>query len=147
MKKLITDELIENKMEKLGLLHAGKMDSDDMLKCLKDEYYFEITHNLTDYDNAQIHFYSETTADDYEIYVATENNTFPSITEDVYYYESDWFTKLGDYMKDGCTIYMDEYAMDEGPFIYAVEEVYEELYDMKQTEIINELKDEGYEQQ
>ncbi len=35
--------------------------------------------------------------------------------------------------------------MGEGPFTYAIEVVYEELYETKQNEIINELKDEGYE--
>ncbi len=35
--------------------------------------------------------------------------------------------------------------MGEGPFTYAIEEVYEEFYDMKQEELIGELEDEGYE--
>ncbi len=69
----------------------------------------------------------------------------PYIGQDVYYYESDWFEKLPDAVYDGLTIYVEEYAMGEGPFTYAFEELYEELYETKQTEIINELKDEGYE--
>ena len=48
-------------------------------------------------------------------------------------------------MRDGCTIHVDSYATDEGPFTYAVEEAYQELYDTIQTEIIQKLKDEGYE--
>ncbi len=74
-----------------------------------------------------------------------ETYSNPYSGQDVYYYESDWFEKLADYMVDGYIIYIDNHAMDEGPFTYAVEELYQELYDEIQTEIINELKDEGYE--
>jgi len=141
--KKITDKLIEDKLKEQGLLHVSDMDHDEMLVKLQAEYDFDIIHEWN--KNAQIYFYSESTADGYEVYIASENHKNPYINQDVYYYESDWFEKLPDAIYDGLIIYIDEYAMGEGPFTYAIEEVYEEFYDMKQEELIGELEDEGYE--
>ncbi|OUU70782.1 MAG: hypothetical protein CBC27_08135 [Opitutia bacterium TMED67] len=141
--KKITDELIDNKLKEQGILHVSNMDQDEMLVKLQAEYDFDIVHEWN--QGAQMYFYFESTADGYEVYIASENDSNPYIGQDVYYYESDWFEKLPDAIYDGLTIYIDENAMGEGPFTYAIEEVYEELYETKQTEIINELKDKGYE--
>ncbi|MCP4991788.1 MAG: hypothetical protein GY928_38725 [Colwellia sp.] len=141
--KKITDKLIEDKLKEQGLLHVSDMDHDEMLVKLQAEYDFDIIHEWN--KNAQIYFYSESTADDYEVYIASENHKNPYINQDVYYYESDWFEKLPDAIYDGLTIYIDKYAMVDPPFTDALEEVYEEFYDMKQEELIGELEDEGYE--
>ena len=141
--KKITDELIDDKLKEQGLLHVSDMDHDEMLVKLQAEYDFDIVHEWN--QGAQMYFYPESTADGYEVYIASENDSNPYIGQDVYYYESDWFEKLPDAVYDGLTIYVEEYAMGESAFTYAVEELYEELYGTKQTEIINELKDQGYE--
>jgi len=141
--KKITDELIDDKLKEQGLLHVSDMDHDEMLVKLQAEYDFDIVHEWN--QGAQMYFYPESTADGYEVYIASENDSNPYIGQDVYYYESDWFEKLPDAVYDGLTIYVEEYAMGESAFTYAVEELYEELYETKQTEIINELKDQGYE--
>tara|TARA_R100000231_G_scaffold7353_1_gene10301 strand:- start:382 stop:813 length:432 start_codon:yes stop_codon:yes gene_type:complete len=141
--KKITDELIDDKLKEQGLLHVSDMDHDEMLVKLQAEYDFDIVHEWN--QGAQMYFYPESTADGYEVYIASENDSNPYIGQDVYYYESDWFEKLPDAVYDGLTIYVEEYAMDESAFTYAVEELYEELYETKQTEIVNELKEEGYE--
>ena len=141
--KKITDELIDDKLKEQGLLHVSDMDHDEMLVKLQAEYDFDIVHEWN--QGAQMYFYPESTADGYEVYIASENESNPYIGQDVYYYESDWFEKLPDAVYDGLTIYIEEYAMGESALTYAVEELYEELYETKQTEIINELKDKGYE--
>jgi len=141
--KKINDELIDDKLKEQGLLHVSDMDHDEMLVKLQAEYDFDIVNEWN--KGAQMYFYPESTADGYEVYIASENESNPYISQDVYYYESDWFEKLPDAVYDGLTIYIEEYAMGESAFTYAVEELYEELYETKQTEIINELKDEGYE--
>ena len=141
--KKITDELIDDKLKEQGLLHISDMDHDEMLVKLQAEYDFDIVHEWN--QAAQMYFYPESTADGYEVYIASENDSNPYIGQDVYYYESDWFEKLPDAIYDGLTIYVEEYAMGESAFTYAIEELYEELYETKQTEIINELKDQGYE--
>ncbi len=141
--KKITDKLIDDKLKEQGLLHVSDMDHDEMLVKLQAEYDFDIVHEFG--KAASMYFYSESTADGYDIFIASGNDSNPFISEDVYYYESDWFEKLPDAIYDGLIIYIDEYAVGEGPFTYALEEVYEEFYDMKQEELIGELKDEGYE--
>ncbi len=141
--KKITDKLIEDKLKEQGLLHVSDMDHGEMLVKLQAEYDFDIIHEWN--KGAQIYFYSESTADGYEVYIASENDKNPYINQDVYYYESDWFEKLPDTIYDGLTIYIDKYAMVDPPFTDALEEVYEEFYDMKQEELIGELEDEGYE--
>jgi len=141
--KKITDELIDDKLKEQGLLHVSDMDHDEMLVKLQAEYDFDIVNEWN--KGAQMYFYPESTADGYEVYIASENESNPYIGQDVYYYESDWFEKLPDAVYDGLTIYIEEYAMSESALTYAVEELYEELYETKQTEIINELKDKGYE--
>ena len=141
--KKITDELIDNKLKEKGFLHVSDMETEEQLIRLQGIYAFDFVHEFG--KSADMYFYTETTADGYEVYIASETDRNPYIGQDVYYYESDWFKKLGDYMSDGCTIYIDQYAMDEYVFSEAIEEAYQELYDIMQTEAIEDLKDEGYE--
>ena len=49
-------------------------------------------------------FYTETTADGYEVWVATEDERSPYIGEDLYYYDSDWLEKMPDAMTSGYNI-------------------------------------------
>ena len=141
--KKITDELIDDKLKEQGVLHISDMDHDEMLVKLQAEYDFDIVNEFG--RGAEMYFYTESTADGYDVYIASENDSNPYIGQDVYYYESDWFVKLPDAIYDGLTIYIDEYAMDESALTYAIEEIYEEFYEMKQAEVVQQLKDEGYE--
>jgi hypothetical protein len=59
-------------------------------------------------DNADFFIYSETTADGYEVWIATNNLNSPSINEDVYYYDNDLGEKLEDALIDGARIYVDD---------------------------------------
>jgi hypothetical protein len=142
MKKTITDELIDNKLKERGMLHVSELDVDEQIELLRKEYDFDFIH---EFGSANMYFYTESTADGYEVYIASDTDGPPYIGQDVYYYESDWFEKLGAALSEGITIYIDQYAMDESSFTYAIEEAYEELYDIMQTEAVQQLKDEGYE--
>jgi hypothetical protein len=69
-----------------------------------------------------------------------------SLTEDVYYYESDWFEKLPEALLNGSTIQIDEYAKEDNyGFQDAVSEAYVEFYEEIWQEIEQELEDQGYE--
>ena len=73
-KKYITEELIEERLKEQGLSldGYGAEDEDADYKKLCEHYEFELTdqwHRTTDY-----FLYSETTADGYEIWVATDND-------------------------------------------------------------------------
>ena len=65
MSKIITDELIEARLLKINVLEREDLDHDYMLKTIANHFDFKITSdwvNTPDYM-----FYTETTADGYEV--------------------------------------------------------------------------------
>ena len=114
-----------------------------MLERIKDHFDFEITDGWA--QNPDMMFYTETTSDGYEVWVATDDDRRPSINEDIYYYESDWLEKMADAMTDGMTIYFQELEDGNNEFEDIVYNVYEEYYNDKRQELIEKLIDDGYE--
>ena len=141
-KKILTDELIATRLRKANVLEPGGLEHDYMLKCVQDYYEFKITN---EWGNPDIMFYTETTSDGYEVWIATDNDRNPSICDDVYYYDTDWLEKMPDAMYDGASIYYDQLDDEEYAFQEVIEEVYDEYYNDKKQEIENELIEEGYE--
>ena len=142
-KKILTQELIEQKLADKGypLTHGEGMTYEFMLKKVCDYYDAEISEDWN--DNADFFIYSETTADGYEVYIATNSPSTPSINEDVYYYDSDLASSLEDALIDGARIYVD-YLQDD--YVHeAAESAYDYLYDQLLEETENKLIDEGYE--
>ena len=85
MKKL-DDQLIINTLEEKGIHDLDSLDHDAKLDIVKKHYEFTISE---DWGNPDFMFYTETTADGYEIWIATDNDRNPSVNEDIYYYDSD----------------------------------------------------------
>ena len=141
-KKTLTDELIETRLRKANVLEPGGLEHDYMFKCVQDYYEFKITN---EWGNPDMMFYTETTSDGYEVWIATDNDRNPSICDDVYYYDTDWLEKMPDAMYDGASIYYDQLDDEEYAFQEVIEEVYDEYYNDKKQEIENELIEEGYE--
>ena len=141
MSKILTDELIEQKLKE-KYEYTEDPDQDVMLEILQDEYEFELTDNWNDTPDYSI--YAETTADGYEVWVATfGDGRNVCINEDVHYYESDLSDKLQEAMVDHCElIYVDDLEADyvEDAIMYA----YQNLYENKEQEITDELIDQGY---
>ena len=142
MNKILTDELIEQKLkEKYEYLEDP--DQDVMLEILQDEYEFKLTDEWSRDPDYSI--YAETTADGYEVWVATfGDGRNVCINEDVHYYESDLSDKLQEAMVDHCElIYVDDLEADyvEDAIMYA----YQDLYEDKEQEITDELIEQGYE--
>ena len=77
-KKYITDELIEERLKDQRGLSSydgyGAEDEDADYKKLCEHYDFELTRSVAWYNRADYFMYSETTADGYEIWVATDND-------------------------------------------------------------------------
>lgn len=142
MSKILTDELITTRLRKANILEPGGLDHDYMFECVQKYYDFKITN---DWGNPDIMFYTETTSDGYEVWIATDNDRNPSICDDVYYYDSDWLEKMPDAMYDGASIYYDQLDDEEYAFQEVIEAVYDEYYNDKKQEIENELIEEGYE--
>jgi len=141
-KKILTDELIATRLRKANVLEPGGLEHNYMFKCVQDYYEFKITN---EWGNPDMMFYTETTSDGYEVWIATDNDRNPSICDDVYYYDTDWLEKMPDAMYDGASIYYDQLDDEEYAFQEVIEEVYDEYYNDKKQEIENELIEEGYE--
>jgi hypothetical protein len=140
-KKLITEELIDDRLEKKGV--KFDINHDEALKVIQEHYDFELTDNWNGTPDFSI--YTETTADGYEVWVATTGDgRNVCINEDVHYYENDLADKLIEAMTDyNELIYVDD--LDSYYVQDAVTAVYDEyVNDMKQ-EVENELIEEGYE--
>ncbi len=70
-KKLLTEELILEKLEEKGVVYPRELDTEEAEKVVLKYYDAEI---LTDWTGScQMFFYTQTTADGYEVYMATED--------------------------------------------------------------------------
>ena len=142
-KKILTEELILERLDEKGIAYPRELDTEAAEEAVLEYYDAEIK---TDWSNScQMYFYTQTTADGYEVYMATEDERSPYIEQDLYYYESDWLEKLPDCIKDGQAIYIDEYTKDEYAYEDAIQEVYEDYWNGMKEEVENELIEEGYE--
>lgn len=145
-RKILTDELIANMLEEDGVTRHGDLSHEVMFALTKEHFGFTIDYDwsLKSYD---AYFYTETTADGYEVWVATDDDRRPSINDDIYYYESDWLEKMQDYLTDGCSIYYQDFADTSYEFQEIIENVYIEYYNDKKQELEDRLIDDGYERE
>ena len=144
-KKILTEDLILDKLKEDGVLSIEDLDDySEKLTAIENHFGFSIS---SDWGSPDIMFYTETTADSYEVWIATENDRNPSINEDVYYYENDWLERMPDAMKDGISIYFQEYDEDISNYEFqdVIDEVYDDYFNDKKEEVENELIEEGYE--
>ena len=140
--KTITEELIQERLEDKGVTVPHETSQEDKMLFIKSTFGSEI---VTDWDNCDAYFYTDETADGYSVWIATEQEGNVCINEDVYYYDTQWFEKLADYLIDGSTVYIDSYTQDEYGFEEVIETIYEEWYMEWHEAIETELVDEGYE--
>jgi len=140
MSKIITEKLIEEKLKEKGLsMYEG---DDNALEKLQTHYEFELTDSYNRTPDYSI--YTETTADGYEVFVATSGDGRNiCINEDVYYYDSDLAQALYDAMFDyNELIYVDDleayYVQD------AIEQAWESFITDMIDEVENELIEQGY---
>ena len=141
MSKILTDELIIKELAKQGWLDINEIDPEDQKKMVLGHYEVELTDRFD--NNCGYYIYGETTRDGYEVFVAAESVRNVCISEDVYYYDSDLHDALVDAIKDELSpIYLDDENAD---FVdYAIEELYEFVYDEKYQEVESELTEQGY---
>ena len=139
----LDEELVIQLLSEDDITEADDTNPDIMLERIKDHFDFEITDGWN--KNPDMMFYTETTSDGYEVWIATDDDRHPSINEDVYYYESDWLEKMEDAMTDGMTIYFQDLDNDNYEFQEVVHNVYQEYYNDKREELIEKLIDDGYE--
>jgi hypothetical protein len=148
MTKLITPELINERLEAKGFGEKQADGEDLMYKSVLGHY----DHKLIDEwdDDADYFIYEESTADGYSVYIATANPRQINIGEDVYYYDSDLGEMLAEAIKwgNGDPEYPEKIYVDDLGAQYvqdAMEQLFEELSYRFEEEVIDELKEEGYE--
>ena len=92
-RKILTDELLANMLEEDGVMRPGDPTQEEMFYAVKEHFGFNIDFDwsLKSYD---AYFYTETTADGYEVWIATDDERSPSINDDVYLSDRDWETKM-----------------------------------------------------
>ena len=143
MSKIITDELIEKKLKEKGLSMYDQVESS--LEKLQNYYEFELTDSYNKTPDYSI--FAETTADSYEVWVATSGDGRNiCINEDVYYYENDLSDALYNAMFDyNELIYVDDleayYVQD------AIDRAWENFIDDMIGEVEDELIEQGYERE
>lgn len=141
MSKILTQELIEQKLkEKYG--YPEDPDQIWMLEILQDEYEFKLTDEWNKSPDYSI--YAETTADGYEVWVATHGDGRDvCVSEDIHYYDSELSEKLQEIIVDYCElIYVDDLQADYVED--AITSLYQDLYEEKEEEITGELIEQGY---
>ena len=141
MNKTLTNDLVEQKLkEKYN--YPEDPDQDVMLEILQNEYDFELTDSYS--RNPDYSIFAESTADGYEVYIATfGDGSEVCVSEDVHYYESDLSDKLQEAMVDHCElIYVDDLEADYVED--AIVSLYQDLCEEKEEEITDELIEQGY---
>lgn len=148
-KKIITDELVDERLEVLGFGEKQMEDTESMREAVLKHYNVELTDQFT--NQAYFYIHEESTADGYSVFVATEDPNIVNISEDVYYYDMDLSSALEEAIvnNDGdedvpAVIYVDDLYQD---FIdSAIESLFSNLYTRFEEEVIDQLKNEGYEE-
>jgi hypothetical protein len=140
-KKLITDELIEQKMISYGFGEVESHDEEHARKVVLDHYDAELTDQWQ--ENCEYYIYEESTADGYTVYISTHDTRNICVNENIHYYESSLSEELQDAIKNSGEIYVDDLFQD---FIDdAIQELYLYLAEKFHEQALDELQDEGYE--
>jgi len=147
MGKLITDELINKRLEARGFGEKQSENEDVVKQNVLDHYGVELTDNWT--AKAEFYIYEETTKDGYTVHVATNDTDSISVCEDIYYYDGDLSDVLEEQIKYSNgdedyreIIYVDDLYQD---FIdQATENLFIYLAEKFEEEVVAELIDEGY---
>ena len=143
-KKLLTDDLILERLNEKGIEEPGSLDAVTMVDILQEYYDCKIlTGDWPSY--ADHWFYASTTADSYDVYVSASHDGNPDLYNEVYYYESGWLDELPDAITYGNTVYIDSTAEDSYEYTDALEKAYDDYWNDKKQEAEDELIDEGYE--
>jgi hypothetical protein len=141
MKKILTEDLIDERLEAIGIDYD--IDHDEALKVVKNHYEFDITDTWNKTPDYSI--YAETTADGYEVWVTTSGDgRNVCINEDVHYYDHDLAERLVEAASDyNELIYVDD--IDSDYVQDAVMQLYESYTSEMKKKVEDELIEEGYE--
>ena len=95
------------------------------------------TEIVDEFDKGDFKVYSESTADGYEVYVATHDDKNVNIQDDVYYYDSDLAETIMEVLEEHYSVYIDEYLYDD---IY-MDDQFEEYFNEHVEDIVSDSPD------
>ena len=141
--KKLTEELIIEKLEKIGI---GEYYTGTEVQV--NNIYLHFDFELTDgYNSPDFLISSQTTADDYEVWVAHEPSNIINIEEDVHYYDSDLGERLEQFIREsdkgGVQIYIDD--LDQHWIEEAMAGLWDDVYEKQRKNMEYALELEGYE--
>jgi len=147
-KKLITDELINERLEAIGFGDYQANNEDLTRKSVLKHFNVQFTDEWT--KKPDFYIYEESTADGYSVFVATHDQNSVNVNENVYYYDSDLGDVLEEHIRNSNgdedypeIIYVDDLYQQ---FIDdAIVQLFEYLAERFEEEVTNELIEEGYE--
>ena len=148
--KVITNELINEKLEAIGFGDKQASDEDLAKESVLKHFNIEFTDSFN--SNSDFYIYEESTVDGYSVYVATYDISSISINENVYYYDSDLGDALEEFIKysngdedNPEIIYVDD--LNQQFIDDAIVQLFEYLAERFEEDIIDELESKGYKQQ
>ena len=148
MSKLITEELINERLEAKGFGKKQQEDEDTARQNVLNHYGVELTSDWT--EKAEYYIYEESTSDGYSVYISTDDTSSINVCADINLYDYDLSDKLEEQIKYSNgdedypeIIYVDDLYQD---FIdQAIENLFIYLAEKFEEEVIDELLSEGYE--
>lgn len=148
MSKLITEELINERLEDKGFGEKQEVDDEAARQNVLNHYNVELTSDWT--EKAEYYIYEESTSDGYSVYVATDDTSSISVCEDIHMYDHDLSDILGEQIKfsNGDEDYPEIIYVDDlyQEFIdQAIENLFIYLSEKFEEEVIDELLSKGYE--
>ena len=99
--------------------------------------YLDTSIEHDNFNRGDFKVYSETTADGYEVYVATHDDQKINIQDDVYYYDSDLTDVIMEQLEDHYSVYIDSYLYDD---IY-MDDKLEEYFNENVEDIVDDIPD------
>jgi len=126
-------------------MESKEPTSEKIIEAVKSYYGLKIDENA--YNNADVYAYEETTADGYSVYVVTHDMKSICVNEDVYYYDSEVAEAIMEmvrYSNGYCTLYADQYFLDDIYFDDLLLEEFQEIADKIYNEIQNDEGDYGF---
>jgi hypothetical protein len=147
-KLLITDELINERLEAKGFGDIQANNEDLTRKSVLKHFNVQFTDEWS--EKADFYIYEESTADGYSVFVATHDQNYVNVNENVYYYDSDLGDVLEEHIRysNGDEDYPEIIYVDDLDYQFiddAIQQLFEYLVDRFEEEVTNELIEEGYE--
>ena len=99
--------------------------------------YLNTSMEHDNFNRGDFKVYSETTADGYEVYIATHDDRNVDINENVYYYDSDLTDVIMEQLEDRYSVYIDEYLYED---IY-MDDKFEEYFQENVEDIVKDSPD------